>query len=98
MSAASRLVSRLRSVGAQLAEAARAADGWRVDALLDWEFSYSGSPYADAANMARFSADYPPAFMAGLTADLAAWGRPLAELAMPATAVTRGSVAAAFIA
>ncbi|MEV6487932.1 phosphotransferase [Actinoplanes sp. NPDC051633] len=48
------------------------ADGsWRVDALLDWEFSYSGSPYADAANMARFGADYPPDFMPAFAAGFA---------------------------
>jgi Ser/Thr protein kinase RdoA (MazF antagonist) len=41
-----------------------AGAGWRVDAVLDWEFSYSGCPYGDAANMARFGADYPPAFLA----------------------------------
>jgi fructokinase len=39
--------------------------GWRVDALLDWEFAYSGSPWADAGNMARFGADYPDGFLAG---------------------------------
>jgi hypothetical protein len=37
-----------------------------VDAVLDWEFSFSGCPYADAANMTRFSDDYPPHFTAGL--------------------------------
>lgn len=42
-----------------------AGDGWRVDAVLDWEFSYSGCPYGDAANMARFGADYPPDFLDG---------------------------------
>jgi len=46
----------------------RAAAGWRVDAVLDWEFSYSGSPYADAANMARFGADYPDHFLDGFRA------------------------------
>lgn len=43
----------------------RTKNGWRVDALLDWEFSYSGCPYADAANMARFGDDYPPGFLDG---------------------------------
>ncbi len=43
----------------------RAGRGWRVDALLDWEFSYSGCPYGDAANMARFGADYPEGFLDG---------------------------------
>jgi aminoglycoside phosphotransferase (APT) family kinase protein len=44
---------------------ARADGGWRVAALLDWEFSYSGCPYADAANMARFGDDYPAGFLDG---------------------------------
>lgn len=39
--------------------------GWRVAAVLDWEFSYSGCPYADAANMTRFGADYPEDFLDG---------------------------------
>jgi len=43
----------------------RVGRGWRVDAVLDWEFSFSGSPYADAANMTRFSGDYPPRFTDG---------------------------------
>lgn len=46
----------------------RVAGGWRVDALLDWEFSYSGCPYGDAANMARFGADYPAGFLKGFRA------------------------------
>lgn len=40
-------------------------DGWRVDAVLDWEFSYSGCPYGDAANMVRFGTDYPAPFLDG---------------------------------
>ncbi len=43
----------------------RTRGGWRVDAVLDWEFSYSGCPYGDAANMARFGADYPARFLDG---------------------------------
>lgn len=43
----------------------RLETGWRVTAILDWEFSFSGCPYADAANMMRFGADYPPQFLAG---------------------------------
>jgi aminoglycoside phosphotransferase (APT) family kinase protein len=38
---------------------------WRVEAVLDWEFAYSGSPYGDAANMARFAANYPSAYSDG---------------------------------
>jgi aminoglycoside phosphotransferase (APT) family kinase protein len=44
---------------------AGSADGWRVTALLDWEFAYSGCPYADAANMLRFASDYPSAYVRG---------------------------------
>jgi hypothetical protein len=43
----------------------RGPEGWRVDAVLDWEFSFSGSPYADAANMTRFGGDYPLGFSDG---------------------------------
>jgi aminoglycoside phosphotransferase (APT) family kinase protein len=43
----------------------RTRTGWRVDAVLDWEFSYSGCPYGDAANMVRFGADYPARFLDG---------------------------------
>jgi Ser/Thr protein kinase RdoA (MazF antagonist) len=43
----------------------RTRGGWRVDAVLDWEFSYSGCPYGDAANMARFGDDYPARFLDG---------------------------------
>jgi aminoglycoside phosphotransferase (APT) family kinase protein len=43
----------------------RMRGGWRVDAVLDWEFSYSGCPYGDAANMARFGDDYPARFLDG---------------------------------
>lgn len=43
----------------------RTRGGWRVDAVLDWEFSYSGCPYGDAANMARFGDDYPAGFLDG---------------------------------
>jgi Ser/Thr protein kinase RdoA (MazF antagonist) len=51
------------------------ADGWRVDAVLDWEFSFSGCPYGDAANMVRFGADYPAGFVTGFCAGFAA-GQP----------------------
>ena len=50
----------------------RAGDGWRVDAVLDWEFSFSGCSYADAANMTRFSGDYPAHFTDGFRAGFAA--------------------------
>jgi len=50
----------------------RARSGWRVDAVLDWEFSYSGCPYGDAANMTRFGDDYPAAFRSGFGRGFAA--------------------------
>jgi hypothetical protein len=43
----------------------RRPTGWRVAAVLDWEFSHSGCPYADAANMVRFGHDYPEPFLQG---------------------------------
>jgi Ser/Thr protein kinase RdoA (MazF antagonist) len=49
----------------------RARRGWRVDAVLDWEFGYSGCPYGDAANMARFAADHPPGFLDGFRSGFA---------------------------
>jgi aminoglycoside phosphotransferase (APT) family kinase protein len=49
----------------------RTRGGWRVDAVLDWEFSYSGCPYGDAANMTRFGADYPARFLTGFRAAFA---------------------------
>jgi aminoglycoside phosphotransferase (APT) family kinase protein len=45
--------------------------GWRVTAVLDWEFSFAGSPYADAGNMTRFSDEYPADFTAGFRAGFA---------------------------
>jgi aminoglycoside phosphotransferase (APT) family kinase protein len=45
--------------------------GWRVDAVLDWEFSYSGCPYGDAANMTRFGATYPDEFRDGFRSGFA---------------------------
>jgi aminoglycoside phosphotransferase (APT) family kinase protein len=49
----------------------RAGTSWRVDAVLDWEFSFSGSPYADFGNMARFSGDYPARFTDGFRSGFA---------------------------
>jgi aminoglycoside phosphotransferase (APT) family kinase protein len=50
----------------------RTRTGWRVDAVLDWEFGYSGCPYGDAANMARFGAGYPARFLEGFRSAFAA--------------------------
>jgi aminoglycoside phosphotransferase (APT) family kinase protein len=46
--------------------------GWRVDAVLDWEFSFAGSPYADYANMTRFAGTYPGGFADGFRAGFGA--------------------------
>lgn len=46
--------------------------GWRVDAVLDWEFGYAGCPYADAANMVRFGAAHPTGYLDGFRAAFAA--------------------------
>jgi aminoglycoside phosphotransferase (APT) family kinase protein len=49
----------------------RAPGGWSVDAVLDWEFAYSGCTYGDAANMARFGAGHPAGFVDGFQAGFA---------------------------
>jgi Ser/Thr protein kinase RdoA (MazF antagonist) len=49
----------------------RLRGGWRVDGMLDWEFSFSGTPYADAANMLRFADGYPAGFADGFLAGFA---------------------------
>jgi aminoglycoside phosphotransferase (APT) family kinase protein len=45
-------------------------DGWRVSALLDWEFAIDASPYVDIGNFLRYHRRdrprYEPAFSAGL--------------------------------
>ncbi|HWS31972.1 MAG TPA: phosphotransferase [Actinoplanes sp.] len=53
----------------------RDGPGWRVDSVLDWEFSYSGCSYGDAANMARFGDDHPDGFLDGFRDGFAA-GQP----------------------
>lgn len=40
---------------------------WRVAAIIDWEFAYSGCPFADAANMCRFPSEYPAGFLSAFT-------------------------------
>jgi aminoglycoside phosphotransferase (APT) family kinase protein len=49
----------------------RLRGGWRVDGVLDWEFSFAGSPYADVANMLRFGDGYPAGFADGFVAGFA---------------------------
>ncbi|MGI5145463.1 phosphotransferase [Plantactinospora sp. CA-294935] len=56
-------------------------EGWRVAAVLDWEFGYAGCPYADAANMLRFGPDYPAEFVDGFRAGFA--GHQPADLPLP---------------
>jgi fructokinase len=45
--------------------AARGDAGWRVSAVLDWEFALASSTLFDAGNMRRFAADLPPAYLTG---------------------------------
>lgn len=35
---------------------------WRITGILDWEFSFSGSPLWDVANMLRYAHEMPTAF------------------------------------
>lgn len=48
----------------------RTNDGWRVSALLDWEFALDASPYCDIGNFLRYHRldrpRYEPAFSLGL--------------------------------
>jgi aminoglycoside phosphotransferase (APT) family kinase protein len=56
----------------------RGADGrWRVTAVLDWEFAFSGSPLSDVGNMLRFG--LPPAFADGFTGGFAEGGGELPD-------------------
>ena len=50
----------------------RTPGGWSVASVLDWEFSFSGCPYSDAANMARFGDTYPRGFLPGFLTAFAA--------------------------
>lgn len=38
---------------------------WKVSAVLDWEFAFSGSVLFDVANMLRYAHQMPPEFQAG---------------------------------
>lgn len=40
----------------------QAEDGWRVAAVLDWEFAYAGSPMSDVGTILRHQARFNPAF------------------------------------
>jgi aminoglycoside phosphotransferase (APT) family kinase protein len=51
--------------------AGRAGDGWRVVAVLDWEYAFSSSPLYDVGNMLRFPrpSGFADAFLAGFRAN-----------------------------
>lgn len=49
---------------------AQVSGQWRVTAVLDWEFAYSGHPLADVGNMLRFAEDYPADYVTGFIAGL----------------------------
>jgi aminoglycoside phosphotransferase (APT) family kinase protein len=48
----------------------RTDEGWRVSAILDWEFALNASPYCDIGNFLRYHRRdrprYEPSFSAGL--------------------------------
>ncbi|MEW4460002.1 phosphotransferase [Roseibium algicola] len=41
----------------------RTDEDLEIAAIIDWEFAYSGCPFADAGNFCRFREDYPPGFL-----------------------------------
>ena len=58
---------------------ARAAGGWTVTAVLDWEFAFSGSPLTDVGNMLRFGGELPGGFAEGFTGGYVAAGGELPD-------------------
>ncbi|BCJ33039.1 hypothetical protein Athai_05420 [Actinocatenispora thailandica] len=54
--------------------AVRDAGGWRLSAVLDWEFALSGSPMFDLGNALRFAADRPAGYAERLVAAFRAAG------------------------
>ena len=52
----------------------RRQGGWRVSAVLDWEYAFAGSLLADVGNLLRFADSYPPQFAAGVEKELASAG------------------------
>jgi Ser/Thr protein kinase RdoA (MazF antagonist) len=68
----------------------RPDDGWTIAAVLDWEFAFAGSPYGDAANMVRFGADYPSAYVEGFLTGFA--GHQRADLPLAADWLYLGRV------
>jgi len=45
--------------------AARTADGWRLTAVLDWEFALSATPMIDVGNALRFAHERPTGYADG---------------------------------
>lgn len=45
--------------------AERHGDGWRLTAVLDWEFALVATPLFDVGNVLRFAPDRPPGFEEG---------------------------------
>ena len=48
--------------------------GWRVSAVLDWEFAFAGPPLTDVGNMLRFGDDLPDGFEDAFIESFAAGG------------------------
>jgi fructokinase len=53
--------------------------GFRVSAVLDWEFAHSSSPLVDVGNLLRFTEDEHPAFAAGAVEGFVAMGGSLPD-------------------
>ncbi len=53
---------------------ARDADGWRVTAVLDWEFAFAGASIFDLGSLLRREATLPPGFAAACVAAYRAHG------------------------
>jgi fructokinase len=54
-------------------------DGFRVTAVLDWEFAHSSSPLVDVGNLLRFTEEEHPAFAAGAIEGFVAAGGSLPD-------------------
>lgn len=52
---------------------------WKITAILDWEFSHSGPPLLDVANMLRYAHHMPPIFEETFLQGLKQGGVPLPE-------------------
>ena len=54
-------------------------EGWRIAAILDWEFAFAGGPSFDFGNLLRPPLGDDAAFMSGVTGGYRAAGKQLPE-------------------